>query len=140
MLMKQRWHIVIVEVLRTSRLLVRIPQRKFSKLFGRLSFGEFSGRFNRQRNKVTFQSACMSDQISSSFQFQFNIVVMFESNNPVRPTPICCKLSVFVQKTVLIKQYQLANNEVVPHCFLVRILFCFLTHNLIIATGRVTCS
>ena len=47
MLMKQRWHIVIVEVLRTSRLLVRIQQRKFSKLFGHVGFRDFRGRLKR---------------------------------------------------------------------------------------------
>ena len=61
--------------------------------------------------------------------FQLNIVVMFKSNNLVWPTPIWCKFCVFVKKTFHIKQDQLTNNEIVRHCFLVRILFCFLANN-----------
>ena len=40
-------HIIIVVVVRTRRFLVRIPQRKFSKLFGCFRFREFGGCFKR---------------------------------------------------------------------------------------------
>ena len=81
----------------------------------------------------------MSNQTSSSFQLQLNIVVIFKSNNFVRPTPICSKFGVFVQKTFLIEQDQLTDDEIVGHCFLVRILLCFLAHNFVVAMGCVTC-